>query len=144
MTVWYFLCVLYSHFIYTGGKMFLIWNKERKNSISTSDYCYSIYFGLLSADLHHGEFFWREVRLLTDNFLEWEIRKKYFLKIAHFLLVYVSKYFADINFLPYESKSFSGFAGEVSEKFQKYWRLIRMIWKKYRFFKNAHFANSFV
>jgi hypothetical protein len=98
--------------------MFLIWNKERKNSISTSDYCYSIYFGLLSADLHHGEFFWREVRLLTDNFLEWEIRKKYFLKIAHFLWVYVSKYFADIKFLPYESKSFSGVAGEVSGKFQ--------------------------
>jgi hypothetical protein len=92
-------------------------------------------FWLLSADLHHGEFFWGEVRPLTDNFLEWEIRKKYFLKIAHFLLVYVGKYFVDINFLPYESKSFFRCCRWGIWKISKYRRLIQMIWKKYLFLK---------
>jgi len=92
-------------------------------------------FWLLSADLHHGEFFLGEVRPLTDNFLEWEIRKKYFLKIAHFLLVYVGKYFVDINFLPYESKSFFRCCRWGIWKISKYRRLIQMIWKKYLFLK---------
>ena len=133
MTVWYFLCVLYSHFIYTGGKMFLIWNKERKNSISTSDYCYSIYFGLLSADLHHREFFWRAVRLKTRIFWNEKLEKSIFKKKSFFKII-CRQVFCWYKIFTLWIEIFFRFCRWGIWKISKYRQLIQMIWKKYLFF----------